>query len=71
MTLSNIMDFTIKLHRHAGTMIQSPEFEGDWLSLKKVIENISDNDIIKDFEDRGGKYTSISPSINRLLKLNL
>lgn len=49
-------------------MIKSPEFKEDWLSLSKVIDQITDEDIVKDFENKGGKYTSISSSINRLLK---
>ena len=66
-----IMDFTIKSHRHANSMVQRKEFVEDYNNLLKCLESISDDDIITDFEANGSKDTSISKSINRLIRQRL
>ena len=45
------MDFSIKPHRHADSMLERDEFKDDWNNLIECIKSITDDDIIADFEE--------------------
>lgn len=65
------MEFRTKSHRHADSMLERDEFKDDWNNLIECIKSISDEDIMADFNKNGSKDTSISKSVNRLIKKRL
>lgn len=67
------MHYTYFSHRHAFDLLENNnDYQADWLSLKEVIEGISDDKLIEYFNRYSqGKNKSISVAINRSLKDDL
>jgi len=65
------MNFLAHSHRHADVILQQEKYKSHYEKLLEVIKGISDDDIVKEFEEGGRKAKSISESINRLLKKRL
>ena len=65
------MEYKIISHRHADSMLEMEHFNHDWKTLLESLDSISDDDIINDFNMNGNRDTSISKSINRLIKRRL
>lgn len=69
------MKYKLKGHRHALSIITEPEFKEDWKEFIGVIEGISDEMLIRAFEDSSKensevgrrKPMSLSRSINTLI----
>ena len=66
------MEFTIHPHRHADLIFTGlAEIRPEWLEICDAIAEISDEDIIKEFESNPREAKSISQAINRLIKARL
>ncbi|MEZ0233088.1 MAG: BglII/BstYI family type II restriction endonuclease [Methylophilaceae bacterium] len=68
------MDFRFHSHRNALELLENnPTYSGDWLELKTVVENITDQDLIRFFNLHLATQNtkSLSGGINRLLKHEL
>ena len=65
------MKFDTKSHRFGRAIASEPGFRSDWLELLKVIESVSDEDIVEEHSINTPKQKSISRAINNLLKHRL
>lgn len=66
------MEYVLRSHRHAETLLQQPEYIDVYNELLAAIKSISDSEISNHFENlnRAGKK-SISQSINSLIREKL
>ena len=66
------MEFITHSHGHADAIIKStPSLQKLWVELTETIGEISDTELIEDFEAARRKAKSISSSINRILNKKL
>lgn len=63
------MEFTIHPHRHADLIFNGrDELRAEWLEICDAIDQISDEDVIGEFQNNPREAKSISQAINRLIK---
>lgn len=67
----NYLRFEITSHRFGHTIALEPEFKNDWFELVKVIESITDSDIINEHKKNTPKRKSISVAINNIIQNRL
>lgn len=65
------MDFQTHSFRNAEVILRQPEFRNKYREILSVLSNISDNDIISEFQSSNRRAKSISEAINKLLKTRL
>jgi hypothetical protein len=66
------MNFEIHGYRHGDFLFSSlGEYKTLWREICESISSVSDEDIIKEFQENNRKAKSISQAINRLLKREL
>lgn len=67
------MKYKIASHRNAFELLEhNVNYKADWLSLKSVIENITDEELIAYFTKHSdGKNKSLSVTLNKILKEKL
>jgi hypothetical protein len=64
------MEMSLSSHRHAD-VVMSAEAPETWRELREAIENVSDEQLIEEFEGRNRQAKSLSEAINALLKRSL
>ncbi len=64
------MKYDLHSHRHALTILQEKEYLDQWKEFIKVLDSISDKDIIKQYP-KSSNSMSISAAINDLIKIRL
>ena len=70
--IGGYMDFVTESFRHGEVILeQTPEYNQTWSELKRVVESISDSEIIETHESIDRKPMSLSQAINSLLKIKL
>ena len=60
------MDYDTYSHRHGKIILEEPEFKALWKELKSILDNITDEDIIRRFPNSTNKM-SISSAINNII----
>lgn len=66
------MEYKITQHRHALDIInQNRDYLNLWNELTSVLDNISDQDLIDEFQSETRQQKSISNTINQLIKQRL
>ena len=63
------MKYVVSSHRYADIICQiDPDLKYQWESIKKVLDEITDQDIISEFLSQSRDAKSISEAINRVIK---
>jgi len=66
------MDYVIESFRHGEIILeQTPEYNKTWSELKRIIDGISDSDIIEMHESFNSRPMSLSKAINSIIKNKL